>query len=74
MSFRCIELLGLGCLGDSGLEEAIVIMDKAGGTRQYCTIVLYKHSALNFYHHIIDVVNRTYIFCIKINMLDFFNS
>jgi hypothetical protein len=33
--FRCVELLGLGCLGDSGLEEATVIMDKEGFQQQY---------------------------------------
>jgi hypothetical protein len=33
--FRCVELLGLGCLGDSGLEEATVIMDKEGLQQQH---------------------------------------
>jgi hypothetical protein len=32
---RCVELLGLGCLGDSGLEEATVIMDKEGLQQQH---------------------------------------
>jgi hypothetical protein len=41
---RCVELLGLGCLGDSGLEEATVIMDKEGLQQKYkfCSLHMAK--------------------------------
>jgi hypothetical protein len=38
---RCVELLGLGCLGDSGLEEATVIMDKEGLQQQHRFFLLH---------------------------------